>query len=705
MLRRYQAAEKLLTQHTRSAVRNGAPAFRWEGGVLTWTREMADGSRALVRCSLDGCESVSPAIESAEPAPGEKTFSPDGKRALFSRDHDLWLLADGRETRLTFDGAENCEYGSYLDIYSQVTRTKSGWVDRPLALFSPDGRYFVTYRADLRAVKTLPVVESCGGAPEALRPVVHSYACPFAVDGDDAMPDNRLYLGDAEAGTLRALDVPPYVMPLFTSAEKSYVRWLDDSSGFWCTWLSRDYRDGRLYFVDARSGAVKLWVQETAETFLDLGAFGLLDGYGSYQFSNFVTADRRYAFWQSERSGFAHLYRYDADGVCEGDLFGPEYSQLIVQKILRVDEAAEKIYFMANNVPGWSDPLYYGLFSVGFDGSGLTLLTPEDACHSAVVGPHGFADTYSRVDAAPVSVLRRLDGGLVRELERADISRLLELGYIMPERFTVTADDGETELYGVLVRPADFDPKKRYPVIDYVYGGAQLYNVPRCFTWDNAMDREILGGLEEFAQLGFVGVIIDGRGTPGRGRKFHDYSWKNIHCCAGLTDHPGALRRLAERFPFIDLDRVGIWGNSGGGYATVSALCKFPDFYKVGVASSGNYDQRVYENSWTERYYGRYDPAVYAEGDITAWAGHLRGKLLLACGGMDDNVTMWQTLRLCDELARRNKDYSLIVLPRVNHNVPADLYFVRRKMDFFVRHLLEKEPPKEFRFDCQNVCE
>lgn len=247
-----------------------------------------------------------------------------------------------------------------------------------------------------------------------------------------------------------------------------------------------------------------------------------------------------------------------------------------------------------------------------------------------------------------------------------------------------------------MVKPTDFDPDKTYPVIDYIYGGAQLYNVPRDFTWDNSMNREVMGGLQEFAQLGFVGITIDGRGIPGRGKAFHNHSYKKLHGCAGLEDHVACVDELKEKFPFMDMDRVGMWGNSGGGYGTVSAMLLYPDFYKVGVASSGNYDQRMYEHSWTERYNGLYDPEVYELGDITRLAENLKGKLLLAYGAMDDNVTMSQTLRLCDELNKYNKDYDLMVLPRMNHNVPSDLYFIRRKMDFFVKHLLGEEPPKEF---------
>ena len=353
---------------------------------------------------------------------------------------------------------------------------------------------------------------------------------------------------------------------------------------------------------------------------------------------------------------------------------------------------------MANNVPECSDPLYYQLYSIHFDGSALTRLTPEDAVHHISMGQDAFVDTYSRVDLPPVTVLRKTDGTLVRELEQADITDLLALGYQMPERITLTAADGKTKLYGVFFRPdtPDSEHQDFWPLIDYIYGGAQLYNVPREFTWDNGMDREIYGGLESFAKLGFAGLILDGRGIPGRGMDFHKLSYHNIHACAGLEDHVYALNELKNLYPQIDFNRIGMWGNSAGGYATVSAMLKYPEVYRVGVASSGNYDQRMYEHSWTERYNGLYNEEVYRYGDITRLAGNLSGKLMLAYGAMDDNVSMAQTLRLCDELNAHNKRYDLVVLPRANHNVPANAYFVRRKMDYFVRNLLGTEDPEIF---------
>lgn len=745
MYEKYEAAQRLLTQHTRTAVLNGRPSITWADGIcFSYQRQIRgkDGVKAVTVHvdSVTGEEWIEEDQEkhsgsgqtqgagiriSTRPESVSKsgqTVSPDGRYVLYTENYNLALrdTEDGSVTFLTTDGEPLLEYGAYVDIYSQITVRRQGYREHPLVCWSPDGTHFIITCADRRTCGKLYVIESTADQAEDIRPRLWQYPCPFVGDADEEIPHYTLYVGNVKKRTLIKVEAPDFLYPLFTSPKSSWARWLEDGSGFYFTWIARGFQEGRLYLADPEDGSTRLLVEEKTELFLNLGAFGILDGYEEYLFSNFVTKDQSMVFWQSERSGYAHLYRYDLkqEGTGEKldfaqaekrieqecsyggvDLFGEGSAELIVQKLVKVDERQRKIYFMANHVPGCSDPLYYQLYVVRFDGSGLTRLTPEDAVHSVSMGSEAFVDTYSRVELPPVTVLRRLDGTLVRELERADVSELMDAGYQMPERFTVKSGDGETELYGILIRPAGFDPEKTYPVIDYIYGGTQLYNVPRDFTWDNSMNREIFGGLQEFAQLGFAGIILDGRGTPGRGMAFHRHCYHNLHGCAGLEDHVACAGELKEKFPFLDMERVGIWGNSGGGYATVSAMLKYPGFYKAGVAASGNYDQRMYEHSWTERYNGLYDQEVYEKGDITRYAGSLAGKLLLAYGAMDDNVSMSQTLRLCDELNRHNKDYDLLVLPGQNHNVPSELYFIRRKLDFFVKHLLEEEPPREFRFD------
>lgn len=739
MRARYEAAETLLTKHTRTAVLNGNPKIHWnaDGTAFQYERQERSGSEVTsVLAEVNGMDGTRKMIQKAEAAGQEAnagsasgcseeravTMSPDGAYHLSYDRHNLILTEQktGEQSQLTFDGEPDLEYGCYIDIYSQITVKRQGYQEHPQVLWSPDGTRFITYRADRRTTKKLPLIASYSDGLHDLRPELYEYPCPFVTDSDEEIPHYSLYIGSLADKTLVKADAPDFLYPVFTSPEKSTVKWMEDSRHFYFTWIARGYQEACLYLGDAQNRSCHVVIRETTEQFFNLGAFGMLDGYGSYLFSNFITSDRAYAFWQSERNGFAHLYRYrltENESVCEGDLFDASEKELIVQKLIRVDEQDKQIYFMANNVPDCSDPMYYQLYRIGFDGSGLTRLTPEDAVHQVSMGSQSFVDTYSRVDLPPVTVLRKLDGTLICELEKADISNLLKLGYQIPERITLTAADGKTTLYGIFFRPdpvvadcqeeetaegLDFelrqqkDGKDSWPLIDYIYGGAQLYNVPREFTWDNGMNREIFGGLQSFAKLGFAGLILDGRGVPGRGMEFHSFSYHNIHACAGLADHVFCLKELKQRYPQIDLDRVGMWGNSAGGYATVSAMLQYPGVYCAGVASSGNYDQRVYEHSWTERYNGLYTEEVYQYGDITRLAGNLKGHLMLAYGAMDDNVTMAQTLRLCDELNAHNKRYELVVLPRCNHNVPSDAYFVRRKMDYFVRNLLEAEDPGIF---------
>lgn len=739
MRARYEAAKTLLTKHTRTAVLNGNPKIHWnaDGTAFQYERQERSGSEVTsVLAEVNGMDGTRKMIQKAEKA-GQAanagsasgcseeravTMSPDGAYHLSYDRHNLILTEQktGEQSQLTFDGEPDLEYGCYIDIYSQITVKRQGYQEHPQVLWSPDGTRFITYRADRRTTKKLPLIASYSDGLHDLRPELYEYPCPFVTDSDEEIPHYSLYIGSLADKTLVKADAPDFLYPVFTSPEKSTVKWMEDSRHFYFTWIARGYQEACLYLGDAQNRSCHVVIRETTEQFFNLGAFGLLDGYGSYLFSNFITSDRAYAFWQSERNGFAHLYRYrltENESVCEGDLFDASEKELIVQKLIRVDEQDKQIYFMANNVPDCSDPMYYQLYRIGFDGSGLTRLTPEDAVHQVSMGSKSFVDTYSRVDLPPVTVLRKLDGTLICELEKADISNLLKLGYQIPERITLTAADGKTTLYGIFFRPdpvvadcqeeetaegLDFelrqqkDGKDSWPLIDYIYGGAQLYNVPREFTWDNGMNREIFGGLQSFAKLGFAGLILDGRGVPGRGMEFHSFSYHNIHACAGLADHVFCLKELKQRYPQIDLDRVGMWGNSAGGYATVSAMLQYPGVYCAGVASSGNYDQRVYEHSWTERYNGLYTEEVYQYGDITRLAGNLKGHLMLVYGAMDDNVTMAQTLRLCDELNAHNKRYELVVLPRCNHNVPSDAYFVRRKMDYFVRNLLGAEDPGIF---------
>lgn len=746
MTEAYQAAERLTPWNLTHAVLNGEPDIRWlDDETFYYARESRQGDfishtfmqihcpdgaeqplfdHAALADAL-GCEYLP--FDSCDVKDGVVSFvwqdfdckfriadrsftragwhetktvctSPDGSKEVFSEGYDLYLrdTKTGQKTRITYDGQKDFAYGSCAEYSGAVGRRLAGIRELPGVLWSPDSSCFLTYRLDQRLVPELYVLQSYDDPhTESIRPRLHTYKCSFPEDS--AVPLAFFYLYDVESDRLCPLDLAPQQTGgSLLHPDSSIARWLPDSSALYLTTVSRGSKSASFCIV-RRDGSIHTVLTETADDFLNLDTWGELDGFGSYRFSNFLTDDGSTIFWQSERDDLARLFRYDAaTGACCGAVTPPD---CLVGRLLAKDDDGQWIYFMASNLPGSSDPYYQKLCRVHYDGTGFAVLTPEDGMHRCTVRGSYLTDTWSRVDLPPVTVLRRTDGTLIREIVQSDVRDLMERGYVIPERFCITASDGKTPLYGILVRPANFDPNQSYPLIDYIYGGMQCCNVPKAFTWKGAIEgREAMGGLQEFAQLGFAGIILDGLGTPGRGKALHRISYENIHGCAGLKDHVTGLARLKELFPFLDTDRAGIWGNSGGGCAVSRAMLEYPDVYKVGVSSAGNHDQRMYNNSWTENYYGLYDPEIYRKGDNTALADNLKGHLFLVHGAMDDNVAMSQTIRLADALIRADKDFDFLILPRTDHNVPANPYFIRRKLDYFVRYLLEEEPPAGYRF-------
>jgi dipeptidyl aminopeptidase/acylaminoacyl peptidase len=328
---------------------------------------------------------------------------------------------------------------------------------------------------------------------------------------------------------------------------------------------------------------------------------------------------------------------------------------------------------------------------VNLDGTGLKLLTPEDADHSATFSPSGayFVDTYSRVDLPPVSVLRRsADGAVVVELERADISRLLATGWRYPEPFVAKARDGTTDIYGLIWRPTNFDSTRKYPVVEQVYTGPHGFFVPKTFNAYRSPSQGI-------AELGFITVMVDGMGTAGRSRAFHDASYRKLG--DGVADHIPALKQIAAKYPYMDLTRVGIWGHSAGGYDAAHAIMKYPEFYKVAVSSAGNQDHRLDKAVWNTQWMGMPVGEHYVQQSNITMAPRLEGKLFLMHGDLDDNVPISATLQLVDALVKANKDFDLLILPGANHGAGGHPYFVRRRWDYFVKHLLGVDPPAGYR--------
>jgi dipeptidyl aminopeptidase/acylaminoacyl peptidase len=376
-----------------------------------------------------------------------------------------------------------------------------------------------------------------------------------------------------------------------------------------------------------------------------------------------------------------------------------------VTRILRVDEKARLVYFTANGRAPGQDPYFSHFYRIGLDGKGYAPLTPDPGHHGIQVSPTGaFAiDTASTPERAPEVVLRDAAGAVVMPLEKADITKLVAAGWKPPTPFTVKARDGKTDLYGLMFRPTSFDAAKKYPIINYAYPGPQSGSVgPRSFV-------AARGDHQALAELGFVVVMLDGMGTPGRSKSFHDTYYGAMGRDNTLPDQVAGMKELAARFPWIDLDRAAMWGHSGGGFITADAMFRYPDFFKVGISESGNHDQRVYEDDWGERYQGLLhriggahqggdEPRDTYEAEANqTHAKNLKGKLLLMHGMMDDNVPPQNTYLVMEALIKANKDFDLILLPSQRHGYGVDgPYVMRRRWDYFVRHLLGVEPPREY---------
>jgi dipeptidyl aminopeptidase/acylaminoacyl peptidase len=411
-----------------------------------------------------------------------------------------------------------------------------------------------------------------------------------------------------------------------------------------------------------------------------------------------VLWDTNELIWYSQRDDWGHLYLYDITNgqlkhqITEGD--GP------ITGIERFDEEARTMWLSAVGREPEQDPYFTHFYKIDLDGTGYVSLTPDDGTHSADLSPSGrwIVDTYSRWDLPPVVTLRHGEtGALVMELERAVISQLEATGWQPPMSFTTKAADGVTDIYGMLFRPTNFDPSQKYPIVNQIYPGPQSGSVgSRAF-------RAAAGDRQALAELGFVVVSIDGTGTPNRSKSFHDAYYGAMGRDNTIPDQMAAMRELAERYEWIDIERTGIWGHSGGGFATTSAMFRYPEFWKAGIAESGNHDQRNYEDDWGERYQGPLtgpartpDDSYHLEAN-QVFAKDLQGKLLLAHGGMDSNVPVSNTMLVVEALVRANKDFDLIIFPNAGHGFGQDgNYMMRRRWDFFVEHLLGATPPKEY---------
>jgi dipeptidyl aminopeptidase/acylaminoacyl peptidase len=653
----------------------GGTAIRFQlGDSLRWTCAISDYS-----CAGPDTVPEDPVTDVA---------SPDGRWVAFERDENLWIreVASGEEVRLSDDGVEHHGYAVNPEgCCTVVTDRRRGRGLRPILSWSPDSRKIATLRLDERQVEQLHLLETATG-----RPKIHSYR--YALPGDSIIPTFEIYIFDIEARSKVRVDVEPQPMDFGVVAEDSVwmtAHWGGNADRLFFTRVERDRRKVTLLAADAETGSARAILEEEGPTLVELNL--AIRGIPNWRVIN---GDGE-VVWFSERDGWGHLYLFDAQsGALKNQITSGPW---VVVNLLDVDERNRWVYFTAVGREHDRDIYFRHLYRARLDGSSLQLLTPETADHDIRVSPSGqyFVDSYSRRDTVPVTVLRGRDGRVLQTIEEGDVSRLLEVGWRWPKHFVVKARDGVTDLHGYLYLPSNFDADGTYPIIDYIYPGPQVGPI----GWRSFRPNP-WGDPYALAELGFIVMQIDAMGTPYRSKAFHD-RWYGDMGDNGIIDHVVAIKQLAARIPQIDLDRVGIFGHSGGGFSSTDALLRYPDFFKVAVSSAGNHDNRSYFYAWGERYQGQLEKNEDGSDNYDSQAnqnlaGELKGKLLLMYGTLDDNVHPNATLLLIDELIESNKDFDLIALPNRNHGYSNEPYVIRRTWDYFVEHLLGLDPPKEY---------
>ena len=600
-------------------------------------------------------------------------MSPDSRRGVFVRDWNLWVrdVATGQERPLTTDGVECFGYAT----------DNAGWSssDRAMVAWSPDSRRVATQQQDERTVGETYLVSTVVGHP-ALR------VAKFPLPGESVMAMLHRVVVDVDAGTVTRLRMPAdfHRGTLGDDIRMGDYVWSPDARRLAIASVSRDHKRAWLSVADVATGAVREVHEETVATQYESRAqWQVL--WGTNEF-----------LWYSEKDGWGQLYLHDlATGALRRQVTTGEGP---VTSVARLDERGRTLWFTANGREPGQDPYFTHLYRVGLDGGRAVSLTPDGGAHTAQLSPDGrwVVDTYSKPDVPPAVVLRDgATGRVVVPLEKADVSRLLAAGWRPPIPITMNARDGKTDIYGLMFVPTHLDTTRKYPIMSNVYPGPQTGSTgSRAFAAARG-DRQAL------AELGFVVVTIDGMGTPGWSKAFQDAYYGAMERDNTIPDQIAGMRQLAQRYRYIDLDRAGIWGHSGGGFATTTAMFRFPGVFKVGIAESGNHDQRVNEDDWGERYQGlvtRDATGVdsYAVEANQNFAKNLTGHLLLAHGTMDTNVPPYQTMPVADALIEANKDFDLLMIPNANHGYgAASNYMMRRRWDYFVKWLMGTEPPKE----------
>ena len=590
-------------------------------------------------------DSLSRRVAMKQSSPVAPKVDPIHSSKLIIREYNVWLARkDKKDLQLTHKGTEE-------DAFIPEFR------------YSPNKRFALGFQSTRVIPRKIPLLRS--SPKDQVQPTVEFINYPKP---GDPLPQRRPILFDLKKKEVIPVDESPFL----DSWSVQFKHWSKDSRTVHILFNKRGHRELVLLSIDSITGKVTDLVRESSETFVD---------YSQKTMLHWLDQSKQ-LIWASERSGWNHLYRINAT---TGKIINPiTQGKWLVRKIEHVDEKNEVIWFAAMGIHPDQDPYHLHLAKVNFDGSGLTILTHGDGTHRWELNPERtlLVDRWSRVDHPEVAELRSaIDGSLIRELDRQNISALMEEGYSMPVRFSAPGRDGKTMIHGFLIKPTNFDPDRIYPVIENIYAGPHGFHVPKKFGLQISQRR--------LAELGFIIAKIDGMGTNWRSKEFHDYCWQNLSD-AGLPDRIAWLKAAAQKYPWIDLSRVGIYGGSAGGQNALSALLHHGEFYKAAVSDCGCHDNRMDKIWWNEAWMGKMGPH-YEQSSNVFHAHKLQGDLMLTVGELDKNVDPASTLQVVDALVRADKVFDFFMIPGAGHGVGEGKYLFRKRMEFFARSLLGKD--------------
>ena len=620
-------------------------------------------------------------------------LSPNRELAAYIDNFNLWVRNTKTDKRfqLTFDGFNNYGYAT----------NNAGWKKSksPVLKWSPDSKKIATFRQDARGVGEMYLTSTNVGHPKL-------EAWKYALPGDDKIFEIERLIIDVKSRKIIKFKMNNDFQRSTTTdhiagrdGEFLDTQWSDDSSKLAFISTSRDHKEAHLQIADSKTGDVFSLFKENVKTYYESGV----------RAENWkVLFDSNEFIWYSEKDNWGHLYLYDLstkklkNRITSGNW--------LVRKIMHIDYINREIIFTAGGREK-GNPYHIYLYKINFDGNKLICLTPERGSHSISSSPNWnyFVTTYSTTNTSPISILKDRNGKNLLQLASSNTDELIKNGWQEPLEFNVKARDDKTDLFGIMYLPSDYKKNKKYPILNYIYPGPQSGSVGNYSFMVSRKDFQSL------AELGFIVVSVDAMGTPGRSKSFHDAYYGNMGD-NGIPDNIYAIQQLANRYSFMDISKVGIWGHSGGGFASTAAILKYPDFYDVAVSTSGNHDNRNYIADWGEKWHGLLKPLDLnkkdgkldfdiskSNYDIQAnqlLANNLKGKLLLAHGLLDDNVPPSSTFLVVDALINANKDFDLILFPNKRHSYGnLNNYMMRRKWDYFVKHLKSINPPKNYSFD------